>query len=1814
MNTSRQNLVRVALTLAIAVGLIIAIYGTLRTAAQGEAAPLPPRLPEAAGPLAPQAPITIPVGTTADVDGSCQEYSDAESYDFSDAGGQSGTLYLKQDERYLYVCMQGVLGDYPNRFARVYLDTDHGKENYAEKDDLALQIAISSSLQSSYHGTGEPDGYVPAEIGGWWGMASSGNFDVAEYAISLDRTGGWCGADFGIAVYHHSVNSAGDDYGWPSDSFYDQPETWQSVELAAAPCGEGDIAYVYRRDVVTAGDFQAMLGAEGFTVDLIPLSDVLATDFSAYSMTIVAHDTGSLDSWGSAAGQFNAIMQASQPVLGLGEGGYAFFGQLGSPIGWPHGWHGQLDQVYSADPSLPHYQMPYNLGPLLPGPFPIYHQPVGEVGIYLSDEVLAAAQPIGLEPLYPTGELSDHAPVIADRTNLDALWCHQLWGYAGGPVEMNAAGSHFFVNTIVHGVGSWCPTFVQPEPCVAVEKSASPPVGTPVQPGDTIRYTLTYTASPNCPAQVERATLLDPLPYDTLFVPGSATDGVTPNSDDVLIWNLGSLAPGSSGSKEFEVYVLDTQCDNQRRVNNSASLVSSEGTVESNFVSHPVDCPPIGFPNDEPPYAESEVQIHPYPLVTGQPSEVSVRVSNYSSVTQMLTVSFQTSPRRFGIGLNYGTFDTQVVAVPANSNVVVKSTFVPVSSGHYCIQIRVQAPGYEPIFTQRNLDVTEDLEPGVEDVLTFPVGNPTATTADILLTVDNTCPGWIAWVDPTTLTAVGPNSTDIRQAELHVIPPLANPLGTACHIDVQGWIGGRLIGGIRKLDVPPVHLPDAEPVWEEREITLSTYPPTVGQPISYCVELQNPLAYTRVVTLEYSVADFGAGIYFTPIATRTIELPPNSIDKYCVTWTPAAGGTLHRCLRVTLTQPGYPPEHSQRNVNLQPFDPVAGPGGIEGPFVLGNPHPFTQTPELDITLLGLHGLQPQITPDLPSEFGPGEMRPFTLTLEPIPGVEPGTHGDSSRVEVALYLDGFFESGFTVEYVPEIRGGQIAYVYRGDTPAANSFSNLLTSQGYSVTLVPLNDVLTTDFATFDLILIADDTGLLSNWGTDPGQVMHIAGSRKPIIGLGEGGYAFFGKLSLLIGWPHGWHGPNWRVDRAPGAPTAIYSWPYAIPLPDPVNVYRMPVNEVGIYLGGPDTMPVDVVPIGLEPNAHDHASLILQGCRQLWGFSGHPAKMTSMGRELFVNDVEYMIHFQCPLEEPPPEQCIEVEKRAEPPVGTPVMPGDLITYTLVYTMSDHPECESVRGQLVDVVPEDTIYVPGSASDNAAPRPDGSLVWPVAPGDAGAMQHFTVRVSDTQCDDQRRVRNRAVIHAPNHPPVESDLVEHPVDCPPVGFPNDEPPYAESEIQINPYPLVTGQPSEVSVKVSNYSSVTQVLTVGFQTSPSRFGIGLNYNSFDTKVVTVPAHSNVIVKSSFTPVSSGHYCIQIRVQGEGFPPIFTQRNLDVTENLEPGVTDTLTFKVRNNTATAGDVHLAVVNTCPAWTAVVSPSVLVGMAPGEEREVDLLVTPPDPVVLGTACHIDVQGWIHGQLIGGIRKLDVPPVHLPPDVDPPWMEEEISLMPDPPVAGQPTDYCIELQNPLPFTRTVTVRYEVADFGAGIYFTPIATETVVLPPNSIDDYCVTWTPATGGTLHRCLLVRLMQPGYQDQTSQRNVNIVRLPFPQLNLRDIIAVIRNPDPLTHTLQLRPVIYGIGPFWRLRIRQENGDPLPPVLGPNEAIQVRVGFDEVQLNAAQQELPYAFGDESRVEVGVYLDDALIGGFSTVYEAPLPTDNFIYLPLVLRNE
>ncbi|MBN1660088.1 MAG: hypothetical protein JXA93_16930 [Anaerolineae bacterium] len=367
-------------------------------------------------------------------------------------------------------------------------------------------------------------------------------------------------------------------------------------------------------------------------------------------------------------------------------------------------------------------------------------------------------------------------------------------------------------------------------------------------------------------------------------------------------------------------------------------------------------------------------------------------------------------------------------------------------------------------------------------------------------------------------------------------------------------------------------------------------------------------------------------------------------------------------------------------------------------------------------------------------------------------------------------------------------------------------------------------------------------------------------------------------------------------------------------------------------------------------------------------------------------------------------------------------------------------------------------------------------------------------------------------------------------PLGPPGERP-FAEKEIRVNPYPVVAGEVAEVCVLLENNTGVDQAVTVEFMMS--NFGIGLPFTTIPTtgapnpQTVILPAYSTVVVCIQFLPPASGHHCLAVKLSMPNGYETISRRNLDVAELLEPEVPEEVPIAVANPTAAMADIDLVVDNTCLGWTAWVSPTVLYAVGPDgtDVRTVVLTVIPP-PGLLGTDCHIDLLAYINGRLIGGVRKIDRPPT-APPIDEPPWAEREITVTPDPPVAGQPAQVCVELVNPTPVDQVVDVTFAEADFGAGIWFTNFANVAgSVIPANGKLIICVPWTPAAGGTLHRCLRVQIHQDGYHDIFTQRNVDLVRFPLGviqvpggQFDLPPFVLKNPGPDPMPFFFHLVPV-----------------------------------------------------------------------------------------------
>ena len=201
-----------------------------------------------------------------------------------------------------------------------------------------------------------------------------------------------------------------------------------------------------------------------------------------------------------------------------------------------------------------------------------------------------------------------------------------------------------------------------------------------------------------------------------------------------------------------------------------------------------------------------------------------------------------------------------------------------------------------------------------------------------------------------------------------------------------------------------------------------------------------------------------------------------------------------------------------------------------------------------------------------------------------------------------------------------RSGNIAYIHPdGDTSIANSYKALLEANGYSVILIPMSSVATTNFSVYNAIIIGSNT-TSGDW--NPALASAVNSFGKPIIGLGEdGGYEFFGELGLNTGRPNGWHGNDNSIYVVDPTHT-IFNTPNAISIP-PSNIIVLytATNHVGIFL---PSIPPSVVVLGREIGSATHYPLTLENNRYLlWGFHDSPNNMTTTGKDLFINVVNYM---------------------------------------------------------------------------------------------------------------------------------------------------------------------------------------------------------------------------------------------------------------------------------------------------------------------------------------------------------------------------------------------------------------------------------------------------------------------------------------------------------------------------------------------------------------------------------------------------------------
>jgi len=195
--------------------------------------------------------------------------------------------------------------------------------------------------------------------------------------------------------------------------------------------------------------------------------------------------------------------------------------------------------------------------------------------------------------------------------------------------------------------------------------------------------------------------------------------------------------------------------------------------------------------------------------------------------------------------------------------------------------------------------------------------------------------------------------------------------------------------------------------------------------------------------------------------------------------------------------------------------------------------------------------------------------------------------------------------------------RFAFIYLHDESAATKFRQLLKENDYSTDLIPLDAVTTTKWAQYSAVIIGSD--IEKAWSTPAAKA--IADANVPVLGLGKGGYYFFGKLNLGIGWPNGWHGAEVGVTAVERFEHPYWTSAKFEQIDSDELILYSSSSHVAIHLS---KLSPGEIPLGYEGHKKSHAVIMEQDQRYvLWGFTAPPDKMTELGKQMFVHTCQYV---------------------------------------------------------------------------------------------------------------------------------------------------------------------------------------------------------------------------------------------------------------------------------------------------------------------------------------------------------------------------------------------------------------------------------------------------------------------------------------------------------------------------------------------------------------------------------------------------------------
>lgn len=291
-----------------------------------------------------------------------------------------------------------------------------------------------STIQGGWKGQGNTDTdplFVDADGGDYHLKSEAGHWDVTTSRWIRDEATSPCidagdpNVGFASEIWPHGQHINLGAYGGTHEA---------SMSTGPISLSLPRITYIYWWDEEKAESHRSFLTACGCTATLVQSSQIASTPVDC-DLLLIGADTQNAPAW--TDGRSVAILNdLGTPIIGLGEGGYRFFGRLGLAIGYPNGTRTSRNSVYIVDPATP----------LISTPYPVAVPEDRILQLYThADHVTVYLWPVPqtVTAFAREAETAGYYPVVAEQDR------YLLWGYVESPESMTEAGRHLFLNAVI---------------------------------------------------------------------------------------------------------------------------------------------------------------------------------------------------------------------------------------------------------------------------------------------------------------------------------------------------------------------------------------------------------------------------------------------------------------------------------------------------------------------------------------------------------------------------------------------------------------------------------------------------------------------------------------------------------------------------------------------------------------------------------------------------------------------------------------------------------------------------------------------------------------------------------------------------------------------------------------------------------------------------------------------------------------------------------------------------------------------------------------------------------------------------------------------------------------------------------------------------------------------------------------------------------------------------------------------------------------------------------------------------------------------